>query len=544
MIAPLLGAMTITSCARRAGCAGDYCGTVVFAAPGEPTTLLPPVTDEALDRDVFGQLFLKLADVGPQAATIGDSSFEPALAARWDWPTPLTLRFHLDPRARWHDGTPVTASDVVFTWQAYTDSAVDSPERPALQHIVAVTADDSATVTFRFDHRYPEMFFDAVYHMRVLPAHLLRTIPRSTWKGAAFGRAPIGDGPYRFARWTPGQSLELTADSTFFLGRPHIRRLIWRFTADLSVAVTQVIAGEADALQVLVTPANIVRAAATAHLALYPYPGSVYTTLSFNLRANGDSTRAHPVLGDAEVRRALVLATDRQRMAQSVFAGHAQVPPGPISQMWHALWFADLPVPAYDTAAADRLLDTDGWRRGADGTRERGGVRLSFRIAVPSSSGSRKQYAQLIQEELHLVGVAVSIDEMEAATMQDRERTGAYDAAIESWNTDPSPASGIPDAWITGGGGNFGHYSSLRFDAQVHAALTAETPAASLAAWHDALATLSADAPAVMLYALDNVAAIDKRISGVQLRPDEWWADVWRWQIAPGRLAERDRVVQ
>src|SRR5205823_3302890 len=118
----------------------------------------------------------------------------------------------------------------------------------------------SLTAVFRFHARYPEMFYDAVDHMRILPAHLLRPVPRSQWRSAALGRAPVGDGPYRFVAWKAGESVELAADSTFFLGRPHIRRLIWRFTPDLQVAVTQVIAGDADAVEVLGPPDHVKRA--------------------------------------------------------------------------------------------------------------------------------------------------------------------------------------------------------------------------------------------------------------------------------------------
>src|SRR2546430_16208914 len=88
------------------------------------------------------------------------------------------------------------------------------------REIIAVPAPDSLTAVFRFRRPYAEMFYDAVYHMRVLPAHLLRTVPRTAWQAAPFGRQPIGDGPYRFVRWKAGESLELAADSTFFLGRP------------------------------------------------------------------------------------------------------------------------------------------------------------------------------------------------------------------------------------------------------------------------------------------------------------------------------------
>src|SRR5712692_37794 len=206
--------VALAGCSSRGGCTTEYCRTVVFAATGEPTTLLPAVSTAAIERDVFDQIFLKLAEIGADGGTFGDSGFTPELARNWEWTDPLTLTFHLDPRAKWQDGPPVAAADVAFTFDAYTDSVVGSQDRTTLiEHISSVTATDSLTVVFKFRNRYPEMFYDATYHMRILPAHLLRNVPRATWQTAAFGRAPVGAGPYRFVSWTPGQSIELAADS-------------------------------------------------------------------------------------------------------------------------------------------------------------------------------------------------------------------------------------------------------------------------------------------------------------------------------------------
>jgi len=134
---------SLIGCTPRGGCSGDYCGTLVIAAAGEPDILLPPITQAAIARDVSDQLFLKLADVGMSANTIGDDGFVPQLAARWDWTDSVTLTFHLDPRAKWQDGVPVTAADVAFTFDIYSDSTVNSPARSAVREIVAVTAHDS-----------------------------------------------------------------------------------------------------------------------------------------------------------------------------------------------------------------------------------------------------------------------------------------------------------------------------------------------------------------------------------------------------------------
>src|SRR5438128_11982944 len=245
VVGVLAAVVAVAACGRRGGCTGEYCGTMVIAATGEPDILLPPVSEFATTRDVTEPIFLKLADLGLSGNTVGDEDFQPQLAQRWEWDAPTTLVFHLDPRARWQDGQAVTAADVAFTYDAYTDTLVNSSFRSSLRQIAAVTTRDSLTVVFRFRQRYPEMFYDAVYHMRIMPSHLLREVPRSQWRSAAFGRAPVGDGPYRFVAWRAGESLELAADSAFLLGRPHIRRLIWRFTPDQQVAVTQLLAGYA-----------------------------------------------------------------------------------------------------------------------------------------------------------------------------------------------------------------------------------------------------------------------------------------------------------
>src|SRR2546429_8882052 len=105
------GLFAITSCERRRGCAGEYCGTLVCAAPGEPDLLLPAVTQQQYAQGSAGQLFLKLADLGLSQTTIGDEAFQPQLAQRWEWDAPLTLVFPLAPRAHWQDGGPVTAAD-------------------------------------------------------------------------------------------------------------------------------------------------------------------------------------------------------------------------------------------------------------------------------------------------------------------------------------------------------------------------------------------------------------------------------------------------
>ena len=533
-----------TGCERPGGCTGPNCGTLIDAAVAEPPTLLPPSTEDIVANDIDEQLFLKLADVGMSTNTVGDEDFQPLLAQKWEWDGPLTLVFHLDPRARWQDGQRVTAADVEFTFDAYTDSAVGSPYRPKLHRIASVTQRDSLTTVFRFKEKYPEMFYDAVYHMRILPAHLLRAVPRDQWKTAPFGRQPVGDGPYRFVRWQAAQSIELVADSTFFLGRPGIRRLIWRITPNLQVAVQQVIAGEADVREQLVTPDNVARARAAPQLSVYSFRGSVYTYLGFNLRASDDTTKPHPIFADRTLRRALSMAVDRASLVKSALGDLGKVPPGPMSELL-GIWDPDIRQLPYDSALAGRILNGQGWRdHDGDGIRDKDGQPLAFHILVPTSSVLRRQYARLLQEQFHALGVHVEIDELEPSVVNQRAATGKFDTVILSRQNDPSPSSGIAQSWTRAGfgGSNFGRYYSADFEQLVDRAVTATSRDQARALWRRAMETLNADAPAVFLYALDNVGAVHKRVENVQFRPDSWAALLRTWRIPPDRMIDRDRV--
>jgi len=543
--AALAGLLLVAGCARKGGCTGDYCGTLVIATAGEPDILLPAVSDRAITRDVTEQVFLKLADLGPSGNTIGDEDFQPLLAERWEWDTPTTLVFHLDPRARWQDGRAVTAADVAFTYDIYTDSLVGSPFRPNLRQIAAVTTRDSLTVVFRFRQRYPEMFYDAVYHMRIVPSHLLREVPRSQWRTAAFGRAPVGDGPYRFVAWRAGESLELAADSTFFLGRPHVRRLIWRFTPDQQVAVTQLVAGDADAVEVLITPDNVQRAGADTQLATYPYRGGAYGSLVFNLAAPGDTATPHPLFGDRELRRAVVMTVDRAALLHNVFGDMAKVPPGPMSRLFW-IWDPEIRELPHDSARAARTLTRLAWTDSdGDGIRDRDGHPLAFRLLVPTTSAVRRQYARLLQEQFRTMGIDVQLDEVDFSVFNERARAGRFDALINIWNTDPTPSSSIPQSWTRAGFGrsNYGRYEDPAFERLVDRAVTSVGGRdEAKRTWRAAIEILNQDAPAIFLFATENVAAVHKRVADVRIRPDSWLALVRTWRIPADRLTDRDRV--
>ena len=312
----------------------------------------------------------------------------------------------------------------------------------------------------------------------------------------------------------------------------------------MPAAVGQLLAGEADALEFLLTPDMLRQVRAAPHLTTHPYGGSVYTYLAFNLRANGDTTRPHPLFSDREVRRALFLATDRERLRQSTFGDVAKVPPGPLVLMWRQLWELDARPLPYDSARAARLLDQRGWRDSdGDGIRDKDGVKLSFRLAAPTTSAARRQYAQLLQAQYRAFGAEVQIEEFEPSVLDERGRRGRFDAALASWSTDPAPLSSMAQAWTSGGigGTNWGRYVNPEVE-QLIERVAAAPAAERRRLWESVLRVLNDDAAGIWLYSIQNIAAVHARVADVRLRADTWWTYVRDWRIPPDRLIDRDRV--
>jgi peptide/nickel transport system substrate-binding protein len=504
------------------------CGVIVIASGADADVLLP-VFAQGVGRAVSDQLFLKLADVGLAANTAGDSGFVPRLAESWRFEDPRTIVFRLDADARWHDGAPVTARDVAFTFDAYTDTLLDAPARPLLAQIDSVRAREARTVAFHFRSTYPEQFFDATHHMRILPAHLLDTVPRAAWRTHPLARAPVGDGPFRLVQWRAGELIELAADSSFFQGAPGPSRLIWRVSPDFGAAITQLVGGEADLIEAVLGPENIQRVQEAPQLRLEEYASPVYAYLGFNLAAPRGSG-AHPLFGDRALRRALALATDREALVRAVLGGWGEVPPGPTTR---AVWIA-AGAPAqlsHDSARATALLDSLGWRdANGDGIRERGGRRLAFDLAYPSSSGVRQRAGVILQEQLRQVGVEVRLVPLEFNVWLDRARRGRVDAILGTWQIDLPPA-GMRELWGAAGigGSNYGGYASPTFDSLVARAIATGDRQEARRLWHEAIAVINDDAPAIWLFSPKTIAGVSRRLANVTMRPDEWWATLWKW---------------
>ena len=537
-------AVLVAGCkeSAREKAAAETGGTLVIATLDDPETLFPPFVTNTSAKQITEQIYDYLADVGPSLDTRNEKDYRRELADGWRWSTDsMSISFHLNPRARWHDGKKVIAADVRFTYAVNKSPVVAGRYVSSLDNIDSVTVADSVTAVFWFHRRNPTQFLDAAAQLLILPSHQLEKIPLARLRQIVLP-PPVGSGRFRFRRWNKGVDVEIVADSANYRGRAKLDRVIWSVTAEFTAAVARLARGDADLFDGL-RPEDMSELARRPNVRIRSLPGMAYSFLRFNLRDPGDTARPHPLFAERDLRRALAMSIDRNAIVRSVFDTFATVPVGPTVRAFPTTDPRLAQIP-FDSARGARLLDSLGWIRNSGGVRVKNGRELGFRMILSSQSLNRIKMSVLLQERLDRAGARVNVDRMESSAQTAKEERGDFDASIGAW-TMPSSPDATRDAWSSTGigknGVNYGAYTNPRFDALLDSALSSDA-AHARNKFSAAYEVINEDAPAVWLAEPRKILGIHSRIRTSQIRPDAWWFSLADWWIPRTERVLRDRI--
>ena len=490
--------------------------TLVVATSSEPDSYNPVLNfapdggslifDGLVARDASNAVVPGLAEPLPEVSADGK-----------------TVTAHLRSGVTFHDGTPLTADDVVFTYTSILDPKVDTTARSDLEMLESVRATDPSTVVFRLKYAYAPI-------LQRLTAGI---VPKKQLEGAdinkaPFNQRPIGTGPYVFDSSTPGDRLVLKANQSYWGEKPKVANLIVAFVADENVRAQRTQAGEFDAVEL---PPKLA--------------GSFKSNPAFKVHEvkTGDYRgvmlpMGNPVTGDVAIRQALSLAVDRSALVKGVLANAGDPAFGPVAP---SSQFADPETygkPTADVAAASSTLDAAGWTVGAGGVREKNGQQASFTLMYPASDSLRKELALSVASYAKAVGVDVKPEGLTWDAITPRMKN---DALIMGWGTPYDPDFINYKLFRSSFAGvdyyNPGYYNSPAADADLDEGRTNADPAARLTAYGSLQEQLAADLPWVFLTYLRHVYAVKADIKGVvdRTEPHEhdmansiWWnVDTW-----------------
>ncbi len=497
----------------------------VYGDQIEPDSLNPKLSTSLAARRVEALLFDGLLRYGrsgslePDLATVVPTRANGGISADGK-----TLTYHLNPRARWHDGVPVTAADVLYTWHAILDPANRVTTRVGYDEIARMTAPDPLTLRIQYRAPYaPAISLFTTNFGLILPEHALAAEDFNT---GTFGRAPLGSGPYVFDRWNHGSSIELHANPYYFRGAPRIGRLLYRIVPDTTTIFNAIRTHEIDAAEVEANFVAPLRSVAGIAVAAAPELG--YRHMEFNT--------SHPALHEPVVRLALSYAVDRAAVFDKIYFGLGDRAPGDVLPA--SGWGDPLlrPYP-HDAVRAEAMLERAGWRRGSDGVRAKNGVRLDLSLAAVAGQRPAEATEVELQSDWAKIGVRTSIKNEPGAALFAATgplARGTFDIAYFGWVDDPDPddTNRFGSAKAPPIGLNYSRLADRTVDALQRRSLAAVQGAARhaiVARLEDRLVALDA---ADTIYWIPSLIAHTTSVRGIDPIPDGvvfWNVQDWRF---------------
>lgn len=535
---------------------GSYSEAVV----GIPRLVNPVIALSDVDRDLSTLIYSGLMKYDAQGVLIPDLAKKYTISD-----DSLTYTFTLRDDIRFHDGSPVTADDVFFTIDRIQDPLIQSPHRVDWKDVVAKKVSDTV---IQFTLKQPYAPFLNNLTIGILPKHIWKNVDANQFIFSQYNTEPIGTGPYHLSsieRDNGGIPIayHLTPFSRYTEGEAYISDLSLHFYSNEKAAIKALTSGDVDSLAAVSSNEAATIASSTSNISILSTP----LPRIFGIFLNQNST----LFTNKEVRQALAMSVDKDRLVSEVLGGYGvpidgPVPYGALHNATSSKTDTSSKLSASSSKAAARaLLEKNGWALDIDGiyqkmpakktaaTKSKTATapatttpvtpdpelpRLEFSIAT-ADAPDLKQTAEFVKNEWKQIGVNVTVKVFESGDLtQDIIRNRKYDAVLFGevigkdldlyafWHSSQRNAPGL----------NLSVYVNSKADKLLEDARKTLDAPTRLQKYADFQDIVKDDAPAVFLYAPNFIYIVPEKVKGVSLNavtaPWDRWNNVSTWYIA------------
>lgn len=457
-----------------------------------------------------------------------DYSATPGLAESWEESEDgLTWTFTIR-ESEWHDGEPVTAHDVEYTYHIiFNDEVISARNAATIELIDSVEAIDDRTVVFTLTEPSVELeMSDQV----IVPKHIWEE-HEGNWNEFSNDDFPIiGSGPWQVVAFETDQFIRYEAYEDYWRGEPGFDELVFQYYTEPDTAVAALEAGEVDIVGGL-NEAQLGRLEGIEGITTNVAPNRRWVALRFNVGARTidgqEFGQGHPALTEVAVRQALHHAIDKQELIDRVTGGYGEVATSIVPNVFSTIWWEpsdDVRVD-FDLEEANRILDEAGYAMGADGVRETpDGEPLVFTFGVDAGVAERESAALFIAEWWEEIGVGV--EQIIADDVHDQFYAGDIDFTFTGWGINPDPTYNLNRQSCSQlpveppGGNSDAFYCNEHYDGlvtQQSSETDADTRAGILAETQEILYT---DAPLIFLWYPAVMEAYNSdKISDIETQP-------------------------
>jgi len=486
LVLTLALALPLLSCSGR-----PDPNALVMIIESSPTNLDPRVgldgQSERIDQLIFDYLLRR------------DERFnmKPGLAESWDIPDPRTYVFHLHHGVKFHDGRPLTARDVKWTFDSVMQGRVRTTKAAVYRPVDHIDTPDDYTVVFRLKEPFATLLWN-------LSDGSVGIVPYGST--GEMSRHPVGSGPFRFISAEQDKEVILERNNDYWGEKAKLMRVRFAVVPDDTTRALELRKGSADVLSNALPFDTVVALEREKHLTILRGPGTVLSYLAFNLR--------DPILKDVRVRQALAYAIDRRPILQYLGRGfqrpaYSVLPP----ESW--AYNGDVRRYDYNPEKARKLLEQAGYPL-INGTR--------FHLTMKTSiEGSTRLLAAVLQQQLSDVGITLDIRTFEFATFFSDVTHGAFQLYSLRWiggNEDPDIFEyAFHSAKFTPNGANRTFYSNPELDALINQARSQLDQNVRKQLYAQVQQILAEDLPYITLWYYDTVVVHTRRVTGIELNP-------------------------
>lgn len=506
-------------------------GRVIVGLSQEPTVFNPLMPKIEVDDNVHFSIFDALFRIDSNGEIVPNLAAEvPTLENGGISEDGLNWRVKLRDDVTWHDGEPFTAEDVRFTLELVVNPDFRAWRTTGHDLVRDIEVVSPTEITWRMEQAFAP-YLSFLTETFIVPEHLLASAEDPN--EAPFNREPVGTGAFKWGRRTAGDNLTLVANPDYHGDGPYIEELVFRYIPDMTVLFTQFQSGAIDLVgRSYITQDNYEAAKALPDRQVDLVPAPSVESIYLNL--------GRPQFQDPAVRQALYYALDRSAIIDVLYYGlptptETFMPP---QSIYH---HDSLPAQEFNLDRAREILDEAGWMPGADGVREKDGVRLEFNNSTTTGAHLREQTQQFVQQTFAEIGVRMNIENMPAAVMWgDFWGQSQFDSAMVGITyliaADPDVTNRFHSRAIVaqgGNGSNTGQYSNPAVDALLEEGARTFDPAERMAIYREVQEIIRSELPFLPLFSYTQVygrkAGLEGFVPNTNTRSETWNAASWHW---------------
>ncbi len=492
-------------------------------------------------------LYLSLVQHGWDFNT-GSMTTQPMLAKSWEWNKDSTsITLYLRDDVKWSDGQSVTAKDVIFSFDVYSDPLVQSKLYGSFKHFYTDTSmhvDLKKTfdvinpykLTINFKKSSPASFYDIDFP--IIPQHIYKNVSRKDFVTAEKEIKPVTDGPFELAQWNKSQSIILSANTKSFLyNSDNIEELIFKIVPNYYSQLTQLKRGEIDFMQdIRADDYPLLRG--QNNLKLTSLKGREYDYVGWNnldpeIYKQTKRIVPNKLFGSTVVRTALTYAINRAEILHEFLDNHGEVAFGPVAPIFSSAIDTSLKPLPYSPGKAKQLLASAGWKENKNtGLLEKNGREFSFTLDIPSGNPRREFAATVIQNNLREIGIKINIEKLEPEIFFQKMFARELNAWMAGWSVSIPPDlkqfwySKLEDAPL-----NVASYQSKAADKVLEEIESTRSEKFKDELYKKFQEIIYKDNPVTFLYWINNLMAYNKRIKNFQLTPLGPYHRCWDWSV-------------